>query len=218
MEPTRRQFLAGAGAATVAGLAGCSGRPTLEGAAFAAAGATLPRDVQRETGYTHYRTDETTATRQFERFGVGRTVEVTSVVAEYDRAIELGLLGRRVQAAVFAVFSTPRVRILGREYNPVARMTPTELAEAAQQRYADFDDVTPVESFEGTVGGRPAPVTRFDADARLLAVGREVDVHLYVSGAVELGGEYVVALAVHPRALGRRAATVERLMAAVDAA
>jgi hypothetical protein len=49
-------------------------------------------------------------------------------------------------------------------------------------------------------------------------VGREVDVHLYVSGAVELGGEYVVALAVHPRALGRRAATVERLMAAVDAA
>ena len=96
-------------------------------------------------------------------------------------------------------------------------MTPTELAAAAQQQSADFDDVTPVESFEGTVGGRPAPVTRFDADARLLAVGRGVDVHLYVSGAVELGGEYVVALAVHPRALGRRAATVEGLMAAVDA-
>ena len=218
MEPTRRRFLAGAGAAVVAGLAGCSGRPTLEGAAFAAAGATLPRDVQQETGYTHHRTGETTASRRFERFGLGRTVEVTSVVAEYDRAVELGLLGRRVQAAVFAVLTTPRVRILGREYNPVAEMTPTELAEAAQRRYADFDDVTPVERFEGTVGGRPAPVTRFDADAQLLAVGRGVDVHLYVSGAVELGGEYVVTLAVHPQALGRRAATVKRLMAAVDAA
>jgi len=33
-------------------------------------------------------------------------------------------------------------------------MTPTELAETAQQRYADFDDVTLVESFEGAVGRR----------------------------------------------------------------
>ena len=157
-----------------------------------------------------------TASRRFERFGIGRTVEVTSVVAEYDQAIELGLLERRVQAAVFAVFSTPQVRVLGREYNPVAGMTPTELAEAAQQRYADFDGVTPVERFESSVGGPPATVTRFDADARLLAVGREVDVHLYASGAVGLGGEYVVALAVHPQTFGRRAAAVGRLLAAVE--
>ena len=142
---------------------------------------------------------------------------MTSVVAEFDRAIGLGLLGRRVQAAVFAVLSTPPVRIFGRACNPVARMTPTELAETAQQRYADFDDVTPVESFEGTIGGRPTPVTRFDADARPIAVGREVDVHLYMSGSIEFGNEYVVALAVHPRALGRRAATVERQMAGVVA-
>ena len=73
------------------------------------------------------------------------------------------------------MFSTPQVRVLGREYDPVAGMTPTELAEAAQQRYADFDGVTPVERFESSVGGPPATVTRFDADARLLAVGREVD-------------------------------------------
>jgi len=45
MEPTRRQLLAGAGAAAVGGLAGCTGRLTAEGAAFAAAGATLPRDA-----------------------------------------------------------------------------------------------------------------------------------------------------------------------------
>jgi hypothetical protein len=48
-------------------------------------------------------------------------------------------------------------------------------------------------------------------------VGREVDVYFYVSGSVELGDEYVVALTVHPRALGRRAATVERQMAGVVA-
>ncbi|PSQ43617.1 hypothetical protein BRD14_02870 [Halobacteriales archaeon SW_5_68_122] len=81
MEPTRRQLLAGAGAAAVGGLAGCTGRLTAEGTAFAAAGATLPRDAQRETGYTHHRTEEMTASR---RFRIGRTVEVTSIVAEYD--------------------------------------------------------------------------------------------------------------------------------------
>jgi hypothetical protein len=61
-------------------------------------------------------------------------------------------------------------------------------------------------------------VTRFDADARPLALGREVDVHLYVSGSVELGDDYVVALTIHPPALGRRVATVERQMAALDPA
>jgi hypothetical protein len=206
MEPTRRRFLASAGADAVAGLAGCTGRPTLEGAAFAAAGATLPRDVQRETGYTHHRTDETTATRQFERFGVGRTVEVTSVVAEYDRAIELGLLGRRVQAAVFAVLSTPPVRIFGRACNPVARMTPTELAETDQQRYAKFDDLTPVESFEGRAAGAADAVRRRCPTAGRGPRGGRTPLR---ERGVECGGEYVVALAVHPRALGRRAATVE---------
>ncbi|PSQ43616.1 hypothetical protein BRD14_02865 [Halobacteriales archaeon SW_5_68_122] len=60
-----------------------------------------------------------------------------------------------MQAAVFTVFSTPQVRVLGREYSPVARMTPTELAEAAQQRYADFDGVAPVERLS-----RPSAVPR----------------------------------------------------------
>ena len=49
-------------------------------------------------------------------------------------------------------------------------------------------------------------------------MGREVDVHRYVSGSVELGDDYVVALTIHPPALGRRVATVERQMAALDPA
>lgn len=214
MQPTRRSFLTAAGSGTAVALAGCTG--PMGGAAFAASGATLPEDVQQTTRYTLHRTDTPTVTRRFEWFGLERTVEVTNVVAEYDRGVDLSLLGRRVQAAVFAAFATPEVRLLGREYNPVAGMSTTELAETVQERYERFDDVSSAESFEAPVAGRPTTVTRFDAEARLLEVGRSVDVHLYLNEAVRLGDDHVVGLAVHPTLFGRQADTVRRLLAALE--
>ncbi|WP_254840060.1 DUF6517 family protein [Natronomonas marina] len=218
MRPTRRSFLAAAGTAATGALAGCTGRLTAEGAAFAASGATLPERVQVETGYTHHRTDDSTVSQRFEWYGIGRTVDVTNVVAEYDRAVELDLLGRRIQAAVFAALATPKVRLLGREYNPVAGMSTAELAELVQERYDEFDVAGARENYAWTVAGSGTTVTRFDAEAQLLAVGRPVDVHLYVSGAVEVGGDFLVTLSVHPQAFGRRESTVRRLMGAVEPA
>lgn len=217
MRSTRRAFLAGVGASGAAALAGCTGRLTGEGAAFAASGATLPGDAQARTGYTHHRTEPSTVSQQFRRFGITRTVDVTNVISEYDRAIELSLLGQRVQAAVFATIATPKVRILGREYNPVAGMSTAELAETLQQRYANVEVYGRVESFEAPVAGATTVVSRFDAEARLLALGQPVDVHLYLSAAVARGGDFVVTVAVHPKAFGTRADTVHDLMAAVQA-
>lgn len=204
--------------AATGALAGCTGRLTAEGAAFAAAGATLPPEVQSATGYTHHRTEDSTVAQQFSRFGIARTVKVTNVVAEYDRAIELSLLGQRLQAAVFATLATPKVRVLGREYNPVAGMSTAEIAALVQERYDDFDVAGARETYAWSVAGRDATVTRFDAEAQLLAVGRSVDVHLYVSRAVDAGADFVVTVAAHPRAFGRQERTVQRLMAAVRSA
>ena len=171
MEPTRRRFLAGAGAAAVAGLAACAGRSTLEGAAFAAACATVPGRPAGDRLHPppHRRDDGHPAVRAVR----GRS--------DRDERLRRVRPGHRVESA--------RTAGLGGG----------------------------VRGALDAAGGRPAPVTRFDADARPLAVGREVDVYFYVSGSVELGDEYVVALTVHPRALGRRAATVERQMAGVVA-
>jgi len=215
MQPTRRELLAGAGAGLAAGLAGCSGRLTGDGAAFGATEATLSASVQSDTGYTHHRTEPFTVTREFGRVGLTRTVEVTNVVSEYDRAIELGFLGTRLQAAVFATLSTPQVNALGASFNPVEEMTTVKIAEMIQKRYDGVGDVREDRTFQADVNGTSTTVTRFTADARLVEVGAAVEVYLHVSEAVAVGEDFVVTLAVHPTAFGARQDTVERLMAAV---
>lgn len=216
MQPTRRELLAGLGTGAAAGLAGCSGQLTADGAAFGAAEATLSASARGDTGYEHHRTEPFTVTREFGRFGLSRGVEVTNVVSEYDRAVEVGFLGARVQAAVFATLSTPKVNILGRSFNPVADMSTVEIAALIQERYENVEDVREDGTFEAPVGGRATTVSRFAATGRLVDPGLSVEVFLYVSEAVEYGEDFVVTLAVHPRALGARRGVVETLMAGVE--
>lgn len=208
MRPSRRDVLAGAGTGLAVGLAGC----TSGGASFGAAEATLATAVQSDTGYSHHRTTEDTIVKEFGRFGITRSVEVTNVVAEYDRAIELGLLDTRLQAAVFAVLSTPQVRILGRSFNPVADMSTVEIADLLQERYEGISDVEEDGEFTAPVAGESTTVTRFTAEARLVAAGVALDVYLFVSAAVEVGEDFLVTLSVHPQAHGRKEDTVRRLM------
>ncbi|MEF8807005.1 DUF6517 family protein [Natronomonas sp.] len=216
MKNTRREFLAATGAVGAAGLAGCTGQLTSEGAAFEATEATLSANVQNETGYSHYRTVEDVQTREFSRFGISRTVEVTSVISEYDRAIELGFLGTRIQAAVFATLSTPTITILGRDFNPIADMDTVAIAEMIQDRYDNIRNVQEDASFETEVAGETTAVTRFTADARLVEIGQGIEIYLYVSEPVELGEDFVVTLAGHPTAFGRNESTVRTLMGGVE--
>lgn len=216
MQPTRRELLAGAGTGMAVGLAGCSGQLTADGAAFGAVEASLSASVQSDTGYSHHRTEPFTVTREFSRFGFSRSVEVTNVISEYDRAVELGVLDQRLQAAVFATLSTPQVEILGKSFNPVAEMSTVEIAEMIQERYENVSGVREEGSFESAVAGESTTVTRFTARADLVATGVGVDVYLYVSQAVELGEDFVVCLAVHPQSMGEERETVEALLAGVE--
>jgi hypothetical protein len=216
MKRSRRAFLAGVGTVGAAGLAGCSGQLTAEGAAFGATGATLSTSVQSETGYTHHRTAEDVRSRQFSRFGITRTVEVTSVVSEYDRAIELGWLGARIQSAVFATLSTPQISILGRDFNPIAEMDAAAIAGMLQDRYDNVEDVREDGEIETEVAGEATTVTRFTAEARLVELDRGIDIYLYVSDPVEVGEDFVVTLAAHPTAFGRNEDTVGTLLSGVE--
>lgn len=220
MQPTRRELLAGAGAGLAASLAGCAGELTADGAAFGAVEASLSASVQSETGYEHHRTEEAVVEEEVGRFGLTRTVEVTNVVSEYDRGIDLGGLGlgldSRVQAAVFAVLSTPQISFLGRAFNPVADMEAAEIAAMIQDRYDGLEDVREEDTFESDVAGETTAVTRFAARARLVELDASVDVYLYVSEAVELDDDLVVTVAAHPRAFGRQLDTVRTLMGGVE--
>lgn len=211
MRTTRRHLLAGAGAGIAAGLAGCTGGAT----SWGAANATLSTEVQNDTQFSHHRTTEDTITREFGVSVLTRTVEVTNVIAEYDRAIEVGPIGTRLQAAVFAVLSTPQVRMLGRTFNPVADMSTAEIAKMVQERYDQIGNVSEDREFEGTVAGESTTVTRFTATARLVEADVGLDVYLYVSQAVEAGEDFLVTLSVHPRSFDLERSTIEQLMGGV---
>ncbi|WP_129114375.1 DUF6517 family protein [Halegenticoccus tardaugens] len=213
---TRRRVLAGTAAALSAGLAGCAGSITGDGSVeFAASGAPLPDAALSASGYAEHRVTEDVVTRRYEVFGVGREVDVTNVICEYDRAIDLGAFGR-LQGAVFATLSTPKVEVLGRAFNPVADMSTAEIAHTVQERYEAVRNVSPESEFDASVLGTEATVTRFTADARLLDANASVEIYLYVSEAVAAGGDFVVCLAAHPRVMYREGDAVRDLLAAVE--
>jgi hypothetical protein len=216
MEPTRRELLAGAGIGVAGGLAGCTGALSGDVTAFGATEVSLSASVQSDTGYTHYRTVEDVISREFQRFGLSRTVEVTNIVSEYDQTIDLGFLGTRIQAAVFATLTTPQVSILGRSFNPIADMPAKEIAAMVQERYDDIDGLEPAGELEATVAGETATITRFTGRARLIELGKGVDIYLYVSDPVAIEGDFLVTLAAHPQIFGQQVDTVRTLLSGVE--
>lgn len=207
MDRRRRRVLAGAGTALAAGLAGCTGGPLTFDAARAAVG----RPALQATGYRSYRTAEVLFERKLGPGPLQRDVEVKSAVHEYDRAVELPVLGR-IRAAVFAVLSTPQVRVLGQRFNPIGGMSTDELAAAIQEHYDEIRQLTRDAELTATVLGTETTVTRYRGWARLLPADTAVGVFLYLTEAVESGEDFVVGLGVHPRTFGAQEATVRRLL------
>lgn len=212
MDTSRRRFLAGASVALSGSLAGCLDTVTgdLE---FSATGATVTDPVLAQTNYSLYQRREETVTRQVGVGPVTRTVRAHNVVTEYDQGISL--LGQRLQAAVFAVLSTPQVEVLGRTFNPVGDMTTDDLAETVQSRYEGIGNVSGGVDREGSLLGETTTLTRYTADAQLASTGVSVEIYLYVTTAVTAGSDYVLALAGHPVAAGAREARVRTLLGGV---
>jgi len=196
---SRRGLLAG-GVGLAAGLAGCAGvvgDPT----SFEAEAATVSDAALSETGYGEFRVRSETSTRTFEAGGQSQDVEVTSQVAEYDRAIEV--LGERFQGAAFTVLSTPQVTVLGATFNPVGDMSNAELAELIQDRYDGVENVERAADAEYAteVLGTETRVVRYDADGDIADLGLTVDLRLHIADVVEAGEDFVVPLAAYPTAI-----------------
>lgn len=194
--PTRREVVA-TGAASTAALTGCLGFVTGdEPAEFAAERAVVSERVLEETGYEEYDRRTEVETRTFGTDDASREVEVTNRIAEYDRAVEV--LGRRVRAAVFLIYATPRVEVLGRSFNPVADMDDRELVERGQQRYESLENVERREEYDASLLGGATTVGVYDADARIAGTDLAVDVTLHVAEPVESDDDFVVAAAGYP--------------------
>lgn len=208
MNCRRRDVLAGIATAGSGGLAGCLGG---EAGTLNAAPTSVAPAVLRETGYTASRTADVSVTRAVGIGPLRREITVTSVVSEYDRALSLPVLGR-LQAAVFAVLSTPQVRVLGWPFNPIGDMSPDDLAELIQEHYGAIHALHQEATLEVTVRGKETTATRYRAQARLLAIGASIPIYLYVSNPVESERDFLVGIAAHPRTIDPQEDTVRRLL------
>ncbi|MFC5971669.1 DUF6517 family protein [Halomarina salina] len=208
---SRRAVLAGAATVGTSALAGCLGVLTGDDAArFEADAATVPESALSETGYSHRRTRDDTVTRTVEAGGQSREVEAVNVLAEYERAADVPVVGR-VRAAVFTAFSTPQVSVLGETFNPVGEMSTDELVAMVQKRYDGVRDLSRESERRVTVLGESTPATRYAGSARLVAGDVRVDIYLTVTEAVAAGEDFVLGVAAYPQVLDDRDA-VTRLL------
>jgi hypothetical protein len=223
--PSRRAFLAAGATAASVGLAGCAG---LTGdLAFEAGSATVTAQARAETGYREAGVTAIPYTREVGLGPIRRTVEVTNLLAEYDRSVGLdsgGLtdslgLPTDARAAVFAAFTTPAVDVFGRTLNPVGNLSTDELASLIQQHYGGFRNLAVDAELSGTVLGQSTGVTRYTAEADLLTtavVSTDVPIYLYVGAPVRADEDFVLTIAAHPRAAGPREGTVRTLLEGVE--
>lgn len=205
----RRQALLTIGSAGVtAATAGCIGFLTgSEPLEFEATTATVTQSALDETGYEEAEVREDPITRSFSAAGQEREVEVTNSIATYERTIDLGPLGEQ-KAAIFAVLSTPQVKILDRTFNPVGEMSNRELLQQLQGRYEGFSVGGRVDTRSQTVLGQDTEIEKFEASATFN--GQEIDLFVHITNVAH-EADFVVPIAVYPQRLPGESEKVFRL-------
>ena len=168
-----------------------------EPAEFSASKATASDAALSETGYEEQSVKDATVNESFSVGGQERRVKVTNWAAQYRRSASIGPLAEQ-DLAVFAVFSTPKVDVLGQTFNPVGRLSNEELVKQVQSRYSSLNDIRRVGSSNVTMLGTETEVPKFAATTTVN--GMQVDVYVHLV-KVEHEGDYVVALAVYPQKL-----------------
>lgn len=193
----RRKLLATVALVALVASSGCIGFLVGdEPATFEASQATVSDAALSNTDYTEAGVEEQTINETVEASGQERTVQATNWIAQYHRSIDLGATEQ--EAAVFVVFSTPQVNVLGKSLNPVGTLDNEELLEQVQSQYDGFDDVEKVGERNTTMLGEETEVSKFATTTRMN--GMEIDVYVHLT-TVEHGDDHVIALSIYPQRL-----------------
>ena len=211
-ELTRRAMLGGV-AAGITATAGCldvlTGDEPLE---FSAEPAAVPESALEETGYELVQTESPTISQEFTVAGQTRTVEVTNQVSSYDKNVDLGPLGS-VQAALFAVLSTPQVEIAGRTFNPIDEMSNRQLLKQIASQYEGLSVGDNVGSEEIQQLGQTTTVETYEATATVDE--QEVPIYLLLT-RLQHGDDFVVTVGGYPQQLSGEESNQHTLIESVE--
>ncbi|SEQ48850.1 DUF6517 family protein [Natrinema salaciae] len=187
----RRTVIGGLGAAGLASLSGCLGLLGLDEHESSPAG--VEAAARDETGYDQTAIEPLSIDRD-----VGptdATVTVTNHMTKHEKAVDMGPLGSQ-RGAIFNVLTTPQVSILGKELNPIEEMSTQELMDLVRDNYDGISNISEGEDTDVTILGESTTQTRFTADAEF--DGRDVNVAIHITEAVEAGEDLLVTIGVYP--------------------
>lgn len=208
----RRTLLGGLGTAGLASLAGCLGLVGMDEHESSPAG--VDPAVRGETGYEQTAIDDVVIEEEAGISAYSETISVTNYKTEHEKTVEIPPIGSQ-RAAIFTVFTSPKVGIAGQNFNPLEDMSTTELIEKVGNSYDDIGDISHEEDAEITILEETTKRSRFSADATFNGHDLEVDVH--VTEAVEAGDDLLVTIGVYPqRVRGQEEENVLALMEGVD--
>jgi hypothetical protein len=194
--------------------AGCGFILGNESLAFEADPATVSDSALDETGYEEQSVEPYTIEETFSAVGQERTVEVTNHLAKYERAVDLGPLGRQ-RAAVFTVLASPNVEIAGESFNPIDDWSTRKILDQFDSQYEGLSVGSQAGSSTATLLGAERAVERYEGTASLS--GQEVEVYVEITGdAIADGGDFVVPVAVYPQRLDGEQETVRTLLNGVE--
>lgn len=208
----RRSVLALGGAGALAGLAGCLELVSGSEAEFSAEPVAVPEATLGETGYEVSERDRITVEEPVGAGGVDRRIVVHNELVEYVKQVTIGPLGEE-DAAVFTALTSPQVRIMGREFNPIAEMDSAELADLLAESYDGFGSLDHQEDVDSTAAGEQTTVGRFETEATFAGIEEAIDVELWISQPVELDDDLLITVGAYPTLVDER----ENVLALMDA-
>ncbi|UPV73840.1 DUF6517 family protein [Halorussus limi] len=207
-----RRAVAGVSLAVLLVLGGCTG--FLSGpVTFSATEATVSDAALEDTGYQHNSTEKMEVSRTFSAAGQSKEVGVTNWISEYHQRVGLPGVGQQ-KVAVFATFTSPKVEILGKSFNPLEKYDDRQLAQQFTSQLDSVSGVRQVSSQNRTMLGKTTEVSKFEASVTT-ATGIEFDAYLHVT-KVEHQGDFVVAVGVYPQKLPGQEQKVYRLIRGVQ--
>jgi len=209
---SRRAYLLG-GLAGIVGTAGCLDFIRDEPAEFEAGYSRVDDGTLSETGYAFEEQREEVVEREYEAAGQSRDVIARNKVTNYTREIEFGEVGE-IEGALFASLTSPQVRVLEQEFNPIDEMESIEIARLIQGQYGEIENLQAEEETEATVSGETTTQTTFRADATV--EGHSVEIFVHVSEPVEMGEDFVVAVGGYPTMFPEQEEDILTMMEGVE--
>ncbi len=192
---TRRHLLGAMGTAVAAGVAGCSESTIPD--TFEATPAEIPDATLTDTGYTEVGVQDRRMTQQPD--AVDKEITVVNWQSTYRKAIELPT-GEVIEAAEVILLSTPQIRVIGQEFNPIADFETEQVISEIENR-STLSNLEPVDEEIVTILEKEITVTEVTGDRPLGELNQTAEVTAHIGGPIEDSGDYILAVGGYPTAL-----------------